>query len=72
MATPSKRPAKAATRKTAAKKAPAKKSAKKAAKPKPAAQDGLDEGVIAKLLPVLRALRGYSRLKVDGLQHVPA
>jgi 1-acyl-sn-glycerol-3-phosphate acyltransferase len=67
----SKRPAKAAVTKKAAPQKAAKKAAarrpKKAAKPK----DHLDEGVIAKLLPVLRALRGYTRLKVDGLENVP-
>jgi 1-acyl-sn-glycerol-3-phosphate acyltransferase len=69
VATPRKRPAKAATKKASPKK-PAKKSAKKTAKPT-TPKDGLDPGVIAKLLPVLRALRGYTRLKVDGLENVP-
>jgi 1-acyl-sn-glycerol-3-phosphate acyltransferase len=70
------RPAKAATKTATAR--PAKKAARPVAKkaaPKkaaPAAKDGLDEGVIARLLPVLRALRGYTRLKVDGLENVPA
>jgi 1-acyl-sn-glycerol-3-phosphate acyltransferase len=72
---PRKRTPKAAT-KTLAKpptKAPAKAAPKKAAKKAtpPAAQDGLDPSVIAKLLPALRALRGYTRLKADGLQHLP-
>jgi 1-acyl-sn-glycerol-3-phosphate acyltransferase len=61
-------PAKAAAKKATAKKATRPRSpGKKAAAPK----DGLDEGVIAKLLPVLRALRGYTRLKADGLENVP-
>jgi len=34
-------------------------------------KDRLDPGVIAKLLPALRALRGYTRLKADGLENVP-
>jgi 1-acyl-sn-glycerol-3-phosphate acyltransferase len=65
-APPRKRPAKAATKKAAPRK-----TAAKAAKTKPKPKDGLDENVIARLLPVLRALRGYTRLKADGLEHLP-
>lgn len=45
----------------------AKRRTTKAAAPK----DLVDEAVIAKLLPYLRALRGYTRLKADGLENVP-
>jgi len=41
-----------------------------ARKPTPAA-DGLDLDFLDKMLPYLRGLRGYTRLKVDGLEHVP-
>ncbi len=68
----------AAAPKKSAAKVPARKPAKTAAKPKPKApakkaakKDELDPEFIAKFLPYLRALRGYTRLKVDGLQHIP-
>ena len=35
------------------------------------APDGLDEAFVGKLAPVLRTLRNYFRLKVDGLDNVP-
>jgi 1-acyl-sn-glycerol-3-phosphate acyltransferase len=44
-------------------------TALKPAKPRPA--DELDPQFIAKFLPYLRALRGYTRLKVDGLENIP-
>ncbi|HEX2067013.1 MAG TPA: 1-acyl-sn-glycerol-3-phosphate acyltransferase [Candidatus Thermoplasmatota archaeon] len=63
-ATTNRRPAKAAVR--------AKPPAGAAPPPRREAdRDGLDPGTIAKLLPALRALRGYTRLKADGLRHVP-
>jgi 1-acyl-sn-glycerol-3-phosphate acyltransferase len=33
--------------------------------------DPFDAAFVAKLTPFLRGLRGYTRLKVDGLEHVP-
>lgn len=52
---------------------PARRSPKATARKKaaPAAKDPFDPDFVAKLLPYLRALRGYTRLKADGLQHVP-
>jgi 1-acyl-sn-glycerol-3-phosphate acyltransferase len=38
----------------------------------PANQDGFDSKFVAGLLPFLRALRGYMRLRVDGLENLPA
>jgi len=35
------------------------------------APDDLDEAFVGRLAPVLRTLRNYFRLKVDGLDHVP-
>ncbi|MHB8633527.1 MAG: lysophospholipid acyltransferase family protein [Thermoplasmatota archaeon] len=32
---------------------------------------GVDDKLVAQLLPLLRALRGYARLRVEGLSHVP-
>ena len=52
---------------TVAKKPASASKPKKATKP----TDGFDPDVIAKLLPVLRALRGYTRLKADGFEHIP-
>jgi 1-acyl-sn-glycerol-3-phosphate acyltransferase len=52
------------TRKPRAK-APAKTAAGEAAK------DPFDAAFVAKFLPYLRALRGYTRLKADGLANVP-
>ncbi|MES2155088.1 MAG: lysophospholipid acyltransferase family protein [bacterium] len=37
----------------------------------PARADTLDLDFLDKILPYIRALRGYTRLKVDGLEHVP-
>lgn len=36
-----------------------------------AAEDGLDLATVEKLAPLLRGLRNYFRLRVDGLDHVP-
>ena len=51
------------------------KGAKPKAQPKPKAtakpKDPFDPAFVDKLLPYFRALRGYTRLKADGLQHVP-
>lgn len=33
--------------------------------------DGFDAEFVAKLTPYLRLLRGYTRLKADGLEHIP-
>lgn len=44
------------------------KPAKAAAKAPP---DPFDPEFVAKLVPFLRALRGYTRLKADGLGHIP-
>ncbi len=42
-----------------------------ARKPKSEAGDTLDLDFLDEILPYIRALRGYTRLKADGLQHVP-
>lgn len=34
-------------------------------------KDPFDPAVVDKMLPYLRALRGYTRLKVDGIEHIP-
>ncbi len=36
-----------------------------------AVADGLDMQFVERMLPVFRRIRNYSRLKVDGLEHVP-
>lgn len=38
---------------------------------KPQAADALDLDFLDQILPYIRALRGYTRLKVDGLENVP-
>ncbi|MEK6985744.1 MAG: lysophospholipid acyltransferase family protein [Candidatus Thermoplasmatota archaeon] len=59
----------------AAKTAPAKKAVRKQAKKlvakRAATKDTLDPEFVGKFLPYLRALRGYTRLKVDGLENIP-
>ncbi|HEX2065894.1 MAG TPA: 1-acyl-sn-glycerol-3-phosphate acyltransferase, partial [Candidatus Thermoplasmatota archaeon] len=39
--------------------------------PPPIASDGFDPAFVGRILPFLRALRGYTRLKADGLENVP-
>jgi len=51
---------------------PSSKTATRSAKARADAHvDELDAAFVGKLLPYLRMLRGYTRLKADGLQNVP-
>lgn len=78
--TAAKKPAKSAAKSVAkpSSKTPAATVATPATKAKGASKkankvavDPFDAEVVGKMLPYLRALRGYTRLKVEGLEHLP-
>lgn len=63
--------AKAKPAKRPARKPPVRAAAKKQSAKRVPPKDTLDPQFVGKFLPYLRALRGYTRLKVDGLENIP-